>query len=157
MAQKPIRRNENILELSREHHYSLLFCWKIRQGVKQQVALERVCRYVNYFWQQHLGEHFRKEEEILFSMVQDEPVQKAAADHQRIRRQIEALNDNCTDTLLLQLADEVNEHVRYEERILFPYMEQVLSLSQLEAVGQQLNALHDNVKDNYADEFWLDK
>jgi len=30
MKTKPIKRNENIMKLSKEHHFSLLFCWKIR-------------------------------------------------------------------------------------------------------------------------------
>jgi len=33
----------------------------------------------------------------------------------------------------------------------------VLSPAQLEIIGKQLDALHDNAKDNYEDEFWLDK
>ena len=68
MELQPIRRNKHILELSRDHHFTLLFCWKIRQGLKMQIAPERLKNYVNYFWGEHMQPHFREEEEILFKL-----------------------------------------------------------------------------------------
>ena len=32
-ATKPLKRNPNLVPLSREHHYGLLFCWKLKQGL----------------------------------------------------------------------------------------------------------------------------
>lgn len=49
MNKKPIRRNENIVKLSKEHHFSLLFCWKIRQGIKMEIPAARIIKYMEYF------------------------------------------------------------------------------------------------------------
>ncbi len=102
--------------------------------------------------------HFKEEETILFSPVKDTEVQKALDEHSQIAGQIKALNaaaDNAANKLST-LADTVDNHVRYEERELFPHLEKVLTDEQLESIGKQLAAHHDpTLKDNFADEFWL--
>ncbi|HEY6956445.1 MAG TPA: hemerythrin domain-containing protein [Flavisolibacter sp.] len=154
---KPIKRSKHILRLSKDHHFTLLFCWKIRQGLKRGVAVNRIKKYVEYFWQKDMQDHFREEEEILFTMVKDAKVQKAMEDHKRIEEGIELLktiNEERAQEQLRSLADAVDAHVRYEERELFPHLEKVLTEAQLEAIGNRLKeeAL---VRDEYADEFWL--
>jgi len=71
MEKMPIKRNENIVKLSRDHHASLLFCWKLRQGIKYHSSIERMVKYVQYFWNQHFTPHFKEEEEFLFAPVKD--------------------------------------------------------------------------------------
>ena len=161
MNPKPIRRSESMMKLSREHHFSLLFCWKIREGLKKRTAPQRIVKYVQYFWSSHVQPHFREEEEILFASLQDEMVSKAIEDHAAIREGIDALTvlppENITDELA-KLADQLDKHVRYEERQLFPHLENVLSDVQLEAIGRQLNLLAaEPLKDDYEDEFWKEK
>jgi hemerythrin-like domain-containing protein len=157
MEKKPIKRNKHILQLSKDHHFTLLFCWKIRQGVKKQIDPERIKKYVQYFWQEHIQTHFREEEEILFKPVEDDKVQKALNDHQAIKNQVTEVlqlpNDISTEALLM-LADMVDAHIRYEERALFPHLETVLTENQLELIGEQLDK-QEIQKDNYQDEFWI--
>jgi len=38
----PIKRNEALKPLSRDHHHGLLLCWKIRQGIKLNIEPERI-------------------------------------------------------------------------------------------------------------------
>ncbi|HEX5026508.1 MAG TPA: hemerythrin domain-containing protein [Agriterribacter sp.] len=161
MNPKPIRRSENIIKLSREHHFSLLFCWKVREGLKKRTAPQRIVQYVQYFWSNHIQPHFLEEEEILFAPLQDEMVLKAMEEHAAIREGIEALTvlppENITDELA-KLADQLDKHVRYEERQLFPHLERTLTGPQLTDIGRQLNAQPaDSLKDDYEDEFWKEK
>ncbi|TKK71006.1 hemerythrin domain-containing protein [Ilyomonas limi] len=155
---KPIKRNVHIVKLSKDHHFTLLFCWKIRCGLKFRVEPSRIISYVNYFWQHHMQSHFREEETILFAPVKDAAVQKALKEHAQITEQIQALNadkSNATNKVAM-LADTVDNHVRYEERELFPHLESVLTDEQLNTIGKQLDAQHDPaLKDDFADEFWL--
>jgi len=158
MEKKPIKRNEHIVKLSKDHHFTLLFCWKIRNGLKVDVEPVRITKYVQYFWQHHMQPHFREEETILFSPVQDAIVQKALDEHLNILHQIEALNAavNTTSDQLTTLADTVDNHVRYEEREVFPHLEKVLTDEQLETIEKQIAAQHSPLlKDDFADEFWL--
>ena len=158
MVKKPLKRSENLKVLSQEHHLSLLFCWKIRQGLKADVAVERISKYVGYFWQQHLQPHFQEEEMILFAPLSDSQVQRALNEHKHIRKQVEDLAGNSGDSArkrLAELADMVDSHVRYEERDLFPHLERKLSKEQLENIGQQIKKHHpSSLPDQYEDQFW---
>ena len=154
----PVKRDENIKRLSREHHFSLLFCWKIRKGLKTDVATERIRKYVQYFWQQHLQPHFREEEKIFFAPIKDRLVQRAINEHKYIKQQIEDLanySGNNERKSLAKIADMVYEHVRYEERDLFPHLERKLSKEQLENIGEQIEKHHQtSLRDLYEDQFW---
>jgi hemerythrin-like domain-containing protein len=156
MKEKPIKRNKNIVKLSQDHHASLLFCWKLRQGVKFNAPFETMKKYVRYFWDHHFSFHFKEEEEFLFAPVLDEQVQKALDDHQKIKIFIEQINETGAEDkqdLLLELADLVDAHVRYEERTLFPHLEKVLSEEQLKNIGEQISDIP--VKDEFPDQFWI--
>lgn len=158
MEPKPIKRSDSIVKFSREHHFSLLFSWKIRQGIKKHVAVNRLVQYVRYFEQAYLRPHFREEEEILFSALQDDKVRRAMDEHVWIYKRIEELYQRPDEKIVADLGtfvDKLDEHVRYEERELFPHLEQVLSESQLEVIGSKLNAAGAHpLKDEYEDEFW---
>ena len=129
MNKKPIKRNENILKLSKENHFSLLFCWKIRAGLKLNVETGRIKNYVQYFWQMHMQPHFNEEETILFVPVEDAFVQKAINEHADIKQQVNAIitSTHIQPLQLKVLADTIDNHVRYEERELFPHLEKVLT------------------------------
>lgn len=158
MEQKPIKRNKHILQLSKDHHFTLLFSWKIRQGLKYGVDTGRIKKYVQYFWSHDMQSHFREEEEILFMPVKDDKVQKAIDDHKQIKAQIDKifkpLSEEEASRQLLLLAAAVDDHVRYEERELFPHLEQTLTEAQLETIGEQLKK-EPALQDTYEDEFWI--
>lgn len=158
MERKPIKRNENIVKLSRDHHTTLLFCWKIRNGLKNGAEPGRIVKYVQYFKNLHMLPHFNQEEEILFAPVKDEQVQKALDDHKYILQQIDEIGHVGTgiESKLMLLADTVDNHVRYEERELFPHLEEVLSNEQLEEIGRVMKDEVDE-PDDFADEFWQKK
>ena len=159
MIRKPITRNEQIKKLSREHHSSLLFCWKIRQGLKNNLQPQRIFDYIQYYWQQNLQPHFREEEKILFAPIKDRQVQRAINEHKQIRRQIEGLANNLAkidiQKNLARIADMVDDHVRYEERTLFPHLEKKLNKEQLKNIGEQIQKQYSSpLIDQYEDEFW---
>ena len=158
MEKKPLKRSEHIVKLSKDHHFTLLFCWKIRNGLKFEAEPARIKKYVEYFWQYHMLPHFTEEETILFAPVKDEAVQRALDEHADITRQIKDLQtvENDVEVRLTTLADTVDNHVRYEERELFPHLEKLLTGEQLENIGKQLAAHHHpELKDDFADEFWM--
>ena len=122
------------------------------------VGIERIRKYVQYFWQQHLQPHFREEEDILFVAIKDKQAQRAINEHKYIKLQIEGLADyseNSERKSLEKIADMVYEHVRYEERELFPHLERKLSKEQLENIGKLIQKRHpSSLSDQYADQFW---
>ena len=162
MTKKPIKRNEHIVPLSREHHFSLLFAWKIKTGLKWDVDLDRIRKYIAHFWEHNLSIHFMEEETTLFAIHQDELVEKALQEHTQMRAEIkllETLKDQETiKAQIMNIADLVTAHVRFEERELFPHLEQVLTPEQLRKVGHDLLEIQpEPLQDNYSDEFWMKK
>ncbi len=158
MEKKPIKRNENIAKLSRDHHASLMFCWKLRHGIKFQIDPARMINYVDYFTANHLEPHFKEEEEILFAPLQDAKVQRAIDEHTIIKTTLQKIHQSSPENQmeeLVHLADLIDAHVRYEERVLFPHLEKELSEEQLENIGKIIKDAP--LKDNYEDEFWLKK
>lgn len=152
----PLKRSEHLIRLSREHHSGLLFCWKIRQGLKKNADTERIRKYVEFFWQHDLADHFREEEDILFaSKKDDDKVKKALQEHVEIKALIDSITKSKAPEagMLTALADAVDHHIRYEERELFPYLEATFTPEQLLRIGEQLNAAPSSA-DNYTDEFW---
>lgn len=151
------KRNEHIKNLSREHHFNLLFCWKIRQGLQKEVAINRICKYVQYFWQ-NLQLHFREEEKFFFAPMKDRMVQRAINEHKHIKKQIINLENNAENNarkLLVELADLVYDHVQYEERELFPHLEKTLSKEQMENISNQIQKHNPStLLDYYEDQFW---
>jgi hemerythrin-like domain-containing protein len=151
-----MKRNINIVPLSKDHHNSLLFSWKIRQGISKHIAIERIRKYVQYFWEDHLQKHFEEEETILFNKIQHELCEKAYADHAAIRSLIEEINKgNAPVEKYTLLADILEQHIRFEERTLFIFLEKTLDPAQLSEIGAKLGPLHEVVNtDTYPDEFW---
>jgi len=152
-----MRRDQNIIALSREHHYGLLFCWKIRQGLAKRVDLERIRKYVLHFWKFNLQDHFAEEELFLFRDRFDSLCIEAKQQHGLIRNLIQAVQGGGgrTEIIYRELADQVDKHIRFEERKVFPFLEQDMTKEQLSAVGEHLGRLHTTpADDNYQDEFW---
>lgn len=120
-------------------------------------AIERIYEYVQYFWQHHLRPHIREEEKFFFVPLNDRQVQKAIREHKRIQQQVEDLKNYSTNNMrkrLAELADMVDEHVRYEERELFPHLEKKLNKEQMEKIGEQIEKHHSSLQDQYEDQFW---
>lgn len=159
MKNKPINRNPNIQELSKDHHFGLLFCWKIKEGLKKGIDLERLKKYLNFFWNGHLKIHFQEEEILLFTEDNDSLCNRAKNDHQNITRSIDQINAAPIQqaSLYVNLTIMLTDHIRFEERLLFPHLEVLLPPERLQAIGKMLaNARKaDTFKDNYADQFWI--
>ena len=150
-----MKRNEHIVPLSRDHHFGLLLCWKIRQGVKRNIPPARIQKYVCHFWDTQLHTHFEEEETFLFSQVNDKLCDRAFDEHKEIEARIAAIRDHPSVEALLALAGCIDGHIRFEERELFPFLESRIPAEKLAVIGQQLEHSHSvPPADHYGDEFW---
>ncbi|HUH51977.1 MAG TPA: hemerythrin domain-containing protein [Flavobacterium sp.] len=152
MSTKPIKRHESLKPLSREHHHGLLLCWKIRQGLKKEIALERIKAYVDWFWEQHLKFHFEVEEKYIFPVLPKEHpmVLQVLVEHRNIQNLILS-QDNLLHNLQT-LEKELDDHIRFEERVLFNEIQNTATPAQLSAIDQHHN---DVFNDTWQDEFWV--
>jgi hemerythrin-like domain-containing protein len=137
----------------------LLFCWKIKAGIAEGADLLRIKKYMNFFWEHHLKEHFREEEALLFDRLNDKLTSQAKHEHVILVKQINKINnETVTAQDYLSLAELMTRHIRFEERVLFPHLEAELPMATLISVGAYLEQQHQTpFKDNYPDDFWIKK
>ena len=155
---KPIKRSKELAPLSREHHDGLLFAWKIKQGLANGTPVETLCSYTRWFWSNHIKPHFKDEENVLIRFLpRDNPlVQQMFKEHAQIRDLILSLDKDPDSNSLQLLAEFINNHIRFEERQLFAYAEEVLSPEQLQEIYNDLPAEH-HCNIEWKDEFWVKK
>ncbi|MBF9254127.1 hemerythrin domain-containing protein [Pontibacter sp. 172403-2] len=157
----PQKRDKSLVPLSREHHFSLLFCWKLRQGLKNGTGPEVMRGYVRYFWENNLKEHFEEEEWLLKRLLpaSDALYIRIMEEHRLLREIIHLVNtgDRQINELLQTLQQDLNDHIRWEERELFPYMQAAANSDDLELAGKLLEHRHTVRTDDFTPEFWVNR
>ena len=134
-----------------------MLVWKIRQGLKKTVDTERISNYILYFFKQDLEKHFKDEEDLLFCKlpVNDILRIKAESEHQIIYKLIKTIEQSKTDFALLnQFADELEKHIRFEERKLFNHLQNNISEDEMEIIAKRFSANTKEVEDGWKDIFW---
>lgn len=151
---KPIKRHEALKPLSREHHHGLLLCWKIRQGFKMDIHPERMKKYTDWFQEKYLEPHFAAEENYVFPVLGNdhEKVKKALADHRRLKRLFE--EDTDIEKALHHIEEELDLHIRFEERDLFNEIQESANEEQLAEIDAHHNAVEFS-DDAWQDHFWI--
>ncbi|WOK09401.1 MAG: hemerythrin domain-containing protein [Imperialibacter sp.] len=147
----PIKRAKQLQPLSRDHHHTLLLCWKIRKGFAKDIAPERIKKYADWFFENHILPHFVAEESYIFPILgsENELVKKALMEHRRLTR---LFNEDEAERSLSLIEEELEKHIRFEERVLFNEIQQKASSEQL-ALISSLHEEHSFV-DLKDDEFW---
>lgn len=154
---KPIKRSKELIPLSKDHHEGLLFGWKVRQGLKNGTPYKVIADFIQWFWEARMEEHFRKEEQVLVPHLPHDNalVMQMLEDHE----QLEALVHLCAmvqdEEVFLQLADGLHSHIRFEERVLFQYAEEVIPPAEMESIHQLL--LPKKTHRKWENEFWVRK
>jgi hemerythrin-like domain-containing protein len=136
-----MKRSEALKPLSHEHHHALFVAKVI---CDQEGAGDSKERFLE-FWRSESEQHFRVEEEILLpgsglpGPDQDEEVARMLSDHLAIRRGAARLAaDEASPAKIVELAERLRAHVRFEERELFPRIERELAPEALERLAAQL-------------------
>ncbi|MCK0132166.1 hemerythrin domain-containing protein [Flavobacteriaceae bacterium F08102] len=153
MKTNPIKRNIALQGLSRDHHHGLLLAWKIRKGFSKNISNDRIKRYVDWFFINYLLPHFKLEETYIFPILGDahESVMRAQAAHRRLVRLFQKTS-NLT-SVLTHIEEELEQHIRFEERQLFNEIQEVASPEQLSKIAE----IHEDLSfvENTEDTFWI--
>ena len=141
-----MKRSASLAPLSRDHHQALVVAQQLRRATDATVAEAREAFLA--YWTCHGRLHFRIEEELLFPAYAGhgdpyEPlVLRALGEHAMIRHRAHALAATPSVGLdaLEQLGIELAAHVRLEERDVFPLIERVLPIGDLNALAEAIEA-----------------
>ncbi|MEO8933940.1 MAG: hemerythrin domain-containing protein [Xanthomarina sp.] len=152
MKPKPQKRHKALQPLSREHHHGLLLSWKIRSGFNKNIDPIRIKTYADWFFETHLIPHFEMEEAHIFSILEDdnELIKRALAEHRRLKRLFSEVE--VAPKTLSKIEEELEQHIRFEERVLFPEIQKAATEEQLKYIEK----IHQTepFEDNLEDEFW---
>ena len=147
-----MKRDPGLAQLSRDHHEALVMAQLLRRAVPETAGLARDAFLA--FWDESGRVHFRLEEEVLFPAYSghgdpEHPlIRRALADHTDIRRRV---NDLAKDprapvAALRAIGACLADHVRMEERELFPLVEEAMPDDALAELADTLrraeNAAH---------------
>lgn len=151
--EKPLKRIEELKPFSRDHHHTLLLCWKIKAGLKKGISPSRIKAYTDWFFKNHLIGHFEMEEKYLYPVLgnEHELIRHGKEEHKLLTKLF--TDETNIDESLKLIPAELEQHIRFEERTLFNEIQKAASDDQLEKFQQ----IHSNEKfvDNLSDQFWL--
>lgn len=137
-----MKRAEQLQNLSREHHDSLVLAKRLFEVVEDgsDEALLGAIEKVKNYYEDELEIHFQHEERTIFSPIFKEykehiplagPLLK---EHGAMRLLVPRLTLENAKELLTEFAEMLKAHTRIEERELFPIVEDLFTAEQLDAV-----------------------
>ena len=152
-----MKRHPALRALSSDHHQGLVQARRLEQAAQPAAAgaqaadLGAVARAFLIFWDVHTRPHFREEEEVLlpaFARYSDPaaaPVVRLLVEHVHIRRVVADLQRQVDagqpEAATMQaIGERLRAHIRYEEDVVFPLIEQTLPEEALAALPAQFAA-----------------
>jgi|SRR5215207_3123386 len=147
-----MKRTPELRTLSEDHHHGLVHARRLRRAAEgdEITSAESTARDFLDFWQKDTALHFRKEEEVLLPVmaryggdISREPVVEMIEDHARIRGLVmqlsdEAIGGNVRLETLHEIGERLEAHIRLEERVVFPLIEESLSEAALRELAARL-------------------
>ena len=139
-----MKRADALRALSSDHQHALAVALKLRRATADDAADAR--KEFLEFWRAEGALHFRVEEDVLLPAAAhrvdpaDAAVVRVLTDHVRIRRradELEAAESEAPEELN-SLGESLSDHVRHEERVLFPLIEEALSEDELVKLAQRV-------------------
>lgn len=152
----PLKRHPALIPLSRDHHEGLLVAVRLQQGTNALLRLWShdllwQAEYVVMFFDEHLSRHFEEEEKILFPIAKaylaehQSIVDRLLNEHEEMRSMVERFREPEENQLSNQLktfGKILEQHIRCEERELFPLCEKKIPADGWETIQTHLHQFH---------------
>jgi iron-sulfur cluster repair protein YtfE (RIC family) len=130
-------RNEALIPLSHDHHNGLIVALRLKKGGPASSndswleGADKQAPQLLEFVDSELLNHFRLEEELVFPMLLELGIGEISAltnellgEHQAMRASLDAIRQSSDPTTLKHFGELLEAHIRKEERVLFPLIEQ---------------------------------
>lgn len=152
MKDSVIEKNKPVYFLWQEQYQGLLFCWKIRAGLKKGLDPDRIKQYADWFFKNNLEPHFDIEETFIFPKLKasSQMMKKALADHRRLRRLFTDTVDQVKSLNLLE--EELETYFLFERHRLIYEIQNAISDEELKII-MKIHSESLNTED-WGDEFW---
>ena len=150
------RRHPALIPLSHDHHHGLALALRCRKHALGQLnpgdpaAMEACAAEVSQFFNQNLTAHFEAEEAVLFPLMTGheecrELVARLEGEHRTFARLVaDAGGPGGPRKFLFDFGDLLEQHIRSEERQLFPAFEALVPEAEAERAGREIKRLLDS-------------
>lgn len=130
-----MKRHEALQPFSRDHHHGLVLARRLSAGATALPAFLQA-------WDAELKEHLDDEERLLAAVCPPALRERMHGDHQVLRKLAQAARRGAlTDEDARHLGARLNDHIRWEERTLFPRIEKTADPQTLETLGSSTQAV----------------
>jgi hemerythrin-like domain-containing protein len=166
MKNPPLKRHVSLQPLSRDHYNGLVQAQHLTKAADGGIDARRaaLADFVRA-WNEEIAEHFGDEERLLYGLIPDAGMRQRLLDEHATLRSLAdqarasvpaeyppapavavttvtddaaARSGNDPDAdLLRRLGEALHDHIRWEERELFPAIEQAADAAQLEALERE--------------------
>lgn len=139
--------------LEKEHRESLLLCWKIREGFRNNIPVKRIKEYVDWFWENRLKELMDVEEEYIISTLplDSKLRKKVMSQHRKLRKLFEEKEESQFLKSLTFIEEILEVHIRFAEKELFHEFMKNATQEQLLALEKEIHA---TTTSKWKDPFW---
>ena len=117
-----MKRSEALTPLSREHHQALVTAVRLKKaGAVSEAELNTCWQWVMQQKQSFL-DHFREEENYFGDLLKGSIREQFYSDHRYLTEQL--ADEHLMGSEILTFAERLQRHVRFEEREMFPWLEE---------------------------------
>lgn len=138
-----MKRHPSLKKLSSDHHQGLVYSKKlISSAGKTEAEAEEIFVMFAKFFNGELQDHFTEEENHLTPYFENNPlIERMQTEHKNMKAAFDALNTPGTNLRegLAAIGKMLNDHIRFEEKELFPMIENTLGESELEEINKKMN------------------
>jgi len=148
-----MKRHKSIVPLSHDHYDGLLMAQSVKKNfIKTKLGLSSIddkVKFVINAYNTELIPHFNHEEVILFPLAlgKDEELDAMISDildeHDKIHKAVSRISEGNLEQNLDEFGLLLESHIRKEERVLFPKIEEILG-DELNILDGQIVAVKDS-------------
>jgi len=140
----PQKRDESLQPLSRDHYAGLVQAEHLRKSGAQEVdAAARRQTLAEFLdaWQREISEHFDDEERLLETLMTQAEIEELHRQHRTLRKMAKQASDEQAKDApdpdwCRSLGETLRDHIRWEERELFPAIQERATPDQLELLAE---------------------
>jgi hemerythrin-like domain-containing protein len=153
-----MKRNDNLYHLSWQHHNGLMAVLLLKKGIAKKADPVIMADFISQVRNDELDGHFEAEENVLIAFGEKYPalkplIEKMLSDHKAIRTCYTELNTP-SFTFIEKFYQLLEQHIRFEERELFPLLEETILPEELKTAGEKLQHLPHQSCINFPVKFW---
>jgi hypothetical protein len=155
-----MKRDKTLQPLSWQHHDTLMACLMLEKGVKKNVEIKVLQDFTRHIWEKDINKHFLLEENYLVPHLRQKQfpeyiIRSLLNDHDLLRNVSARLfNGGASYQLFLSFANLLEQHVRFEERLVFEKAQEMIPEEELGKLARHFPAEHSSSCKDYPVKFW---